>query len=779
MDGRGPVSDLVERLRYPRAGWISLLLLGVMALALAWSVQGANWLEQMDFLVPVALYAVLAGGLLGMLRGSIVFALPIGAVIGTTIVLWAVGGEYFTSLDQLGRLIALRTEFVDWLVVVLGTGYPPQMSPYAIGLGVLMFATVFVASYAVYRHHRVLDAIVLMGAALVLNMSAIVTDLLGQLMLFVVAAMLLWLRASLVDRQDGWQRRRVNETLEVPTTIMRSGILSAATAIVLAWVLTTVAVASPLTDAWRSMDGVWTGVRDQFEGVFGSLTNPQSRITGNSFGNSFNVQGEWVSVDEEVLVLAAPRPLYLRTTTYDIFTGRGWKQSETVRRNVTAGDLLFNEATSERPTEPEAVTVMDIGIEMRQTIGRNLFTAGSPMYIHAPSVVVQPLGEPLLGAVEHVNALGPGEAYELTVAISAATEAELGAAGDDYPAEVAALYLDTPGLTDRVARLAREVTAGSENNYERARDLAAYLSRHPSFEYSTKAAVPPSDQDVVDFFLFDPAANRTGHCQYFASAMVMMARSVGLPARLAAGLAPGERQDDDTFLVREANMHAWAEVYFPGYGWEIFEATKTIRSGFGRASGEDAGPVTPPLPGIDPFLENPLLLEERRGGDEVALPSPDLVEGAIDPDDPEAAPKEEGSARGANALLIAVLVLGGLVALWVRLNYMQRRWRLLPAGDRAWRQLTAAAERAGIGPRPSETIYEYAGWLEDQIPDQSVPIRTVADGKVWQSYSGRRLALARAGKVDAALRQLRWPLIWLAVRRWARRMTSRDGSAQP
>ena len=55
-----------------------------------------------------------------------------------------------------------------------------------------------------------------------------------------------------------------------------------------------------------SIDGVWTGVRDQFEGVFGSLTNPQSRISGNSFGASFIVQGEWVSIDDEVLVLAAP-----------------------------------------------------------------------------------------------------------------------------------------------------------------------------------------------------------------------------------------------------------------------------------------------------------------------------------------------------------------------------------------------------------------------------------------------------------------------------------------
>ena len=771
------MSDLSERLRYPRAGWISLVLLGVMALALAWSVQGAGWLDQLDFLVPVALFAVLAGALLGMLRGSIVWALPIAALIGTGIVLWTVGGEYFPAVDQVGRLLALRTEFVEWLVIVLGTGYPPQMSPFAIGLGTLMFATVFAAAYAVYRHHRVLDAILLMGAALITNMSATLTNLFGQLLLFVIAALLLWLRAALVDRQDGWQRRRVNETLEVPTAIMRSGILSAGLAIGLAWVLTAVAVAAPLTDAWRSMDSVWTGVRDQFEGVFGSLTNPQSRIGGNSFGSSFIVQGEWVSVDNEVLVLAAGRPLYLRTVTYDIYTGRGWDSSEGVRRTVEAGDYLFADATSERPIVAEALTVEEIAIEMRQPIGRDLFTAGSPLRVYAPSVVVEPLGEPLLGSIEHANALGTGESYELLVALSNATEAELGAAGDAYPEEVIDLYLDASRVTPAVAQLARRVTSGAANNYERARALASYLSRDPTFTYSTTAAVPPGDQDLVDFFLNDPESGRSGYCQYFASAMVMMARSLGLPARLAAGFAPGERLDDDTFLVREANAHAWAEVYFPGYGWEIFEATKSIDPRFGRATGDPSAVLAPPIVGIDPFLEDPELAERLRGaGGEVALPSPDPVEGAIDPNQPEVGGPVDESARGANALLIAVIVLIALVAVWARMTYMGRKWRLLPAGDRAWHQLTAAAGRAGVGPRPSETIYEYAGWLEDQMPGHGTPIHTVADGKVWQSYSGRRLTLAGAHKLENALRQLRWPLVWLAVRRWVRRMTSRDGT---
>jgi hypothetical protein len=240
------------------------------------------------------------------------------------------------------------------------------------------------------------------------------------------------------------------------------------------------------------------------------------------------------------------------------------------------------------------------------------------------------------------------------------------------------------------------------------------------------------------------------------------------------GFAPGEREaDGDTYLVREAQAHAWAEVYFPGYGWQIFEATKSISPRFGRPTGEEATTIAPPRTGVDPLLEEDLLRELE--GRITALPSPDLVEGAIDPDDPDAGAVIDGeSASGGNALLIGVLGLGAVLVLWLRMRQVQRSWRLLPAGDRAWRQLTAAAERAGVGPRPSETIYEYAGWLEDQLPRHTQPIRTVADGKVWQAYSGRRLTQSATNKLEAALARLRMPLVGLAIRRWVRRVSSRD-----
>ncbi|HUH16843.1 MAG TPA: transglutaminaseTgpA domain-containing protein, partial [Methylomirabilota bacterium] len=721
--------EFLERLRPPRAGWLSLGLLAVMAVALAWSVQGAGWLDQLDYLAPVALWAVVFGALLGVLPMSIVVLLPLGAAIGAGIVVWTVGGEYHTALDQLGRLLALRTDLVHWIVVVLRTGYPNEMSPYAIGLGALMWSTAFIGSYVIYRYHRVLDAILLMGAALIVNMSATFTDLFGHLLLFVTAAILLWLRGALVDRQDGWQRRRVNEDLDVPASIMRSGILVAGASVALAWILTGVAVAAPLTGAWQAFDDVWTDARDHFEGVFGSLTNPDSRITGSSFGPSFAVTGSWVSRDAEVLRVAASRPVYLRTVTYDEYTGRGWRRSDGPERLVPAGEPLFT-GPPERPTIAAGVVVERITVEMLQTIGRNLFTAGSPLTVYAPAVVHETGGYPVLGGIESEHALSENEAYQLNVALSTATEAQLGAAGTDYPDGVTQLYLSTPGLTDGVHQLALDVTANARNPYEQAKALADFLSRHASFTYETTAAVAPTGRDMVDFFLFDPEANRTGYCQYYASAMVLMARSLGLPARVAVGFAPGERQDDGTYLVREANAHAWAEIYFPGYGWQIFEATKSIRSGFVRLSGDPANALPPQIPpGLDPLVGEEAALDAL--GDGGPLASPDL-DGAVDPLGPGGI--DDGAAtRTGNAVLIALLALGAGLVVWLRMRHLQRRWRLLPAGDRAWRHLTAAAGRAGVGPRPSETIYEYAGWLEDQLPRHVVPIQTVASGKVWQS----------------------------------------------
>jgi hypothetical protein len=196
------VRERLRRFLKPREGWTSLALLGVMLVMVAWSVQRAEWVDHLDYLVPVAMLAALTGALLGVARVSCVRR-PTNAIVGP--VLWTIGG---TPRAGNRTLILLRGDALDWTRIVVDGGFAPQLSPYAIGIGVLMWVTAFIASYTLYRHHRVLDSILLIGVALIANMSATFTDLFAYLVVFSIAALLLWLRIALVNREENWPPAR-------------------------------------------------------------------------------------------------------------------------------------------------------------------------------------------------------------------------------------------------------------------------------------------------------------------------------------------------------------------------------------------------------------------------------------------------------------------------------------------------------------------------------------------------------------------------------------------
>lgn len=751
--------DLLRRYLRPREGWLSLALVLVMLLALGWSLQSAEWFDRLDFLVPVALYAAIAGAVLGLTRVTVAIVLPVGAIAGAGIVLWAVGGEYHTELGQAGRLLTLRGDALDWTRIVLEGGFAPQLSPYAVALGVLMWVTGFIAAYTLYRHHRVLDSILLVGVALVANMAATFADLFGYIVLFSLAALLLWLRVALISREESWQLRRVTENVEVPAQIMRSGVTFIAGSIALAWILTTVAVAAPLTSVWSNLDGLWTDVRGQFEGVFGGLSGADSRIRGSGFGMSFAVRGSWVSSDAAVMTVASQRGYYMRTITYDTYTGHGWASSEGSARRVAAGDRIFPGYTPERPLNPDAFDLETVTVQMQRGGGRNVFSPGYPTTAFAPLIIEEPGGLPLLGALRAGTTLEEAKGYQITAAISKATEAMLAGAGSVYASEIVATYTSTVGVTRRTADLAQAVVdaAGASDPFHQAKALAAYLQTDPRFSYATVAPLPSDpDRDLVDFFLFDPTG-QVGYCEYFASAMVVMARTLGLPSRVAVGYAPGEQLADGVYQYRERNAHAWAEVFFPGYGWQTFEATKTLAPVV-RLRGEGTvPPIANPVGGVDPGQQ---FLEGDDLGTVFDLPSFQPVEGGFRPGSQP--PADE--TRNGNALLVVVLLsLLVLVAAW-RLLQGRHRFRFLAPGDRQWQRLAFAGDRAGVAQRPSETVYEYAGWLEEQIPRRSIEIHTIADGKVWQSYSGRSISSEAIARLEGAWTRLQLPLAWLALR---------------
>jgi protein-glutamine gamma-glutamyltransferase len=162
----------------------------------------------------------------------------------------------------------------------------------------------------------------------------------------------------------------------------------------------------------------------------------------------------------------------------------------------------------------------------------------------------------------------PVSRYEATSDIARPSPGQLREAPNGYPAAILLNYLQLPRVDDRVTALARKITATADNNYDRAAAVEMYLRTHFGYTLQLPRSVP---HDPVANFLFE---RKQGHCEYFASSMAIMLRTLGIPSRVVNGFRTGEFNDlTSQYLVRASNAHSWVEAYFPNYGWISFDPT--------------------------------------------------------------------------------------------------------------------------------------------------------------------------------------------------------------
>ncbi len=185
------------------------------------------------------------------------------------------------------------------------------------------------------------------------------------------------------------------------------------------------------------------------------------------------------------------------------------------------------------------------------------------------------------GAVSDLDSQRSVSLYEADSDISTPAPAELRAAGNNLP-RFAAAYLQLPQLDPRIPRLAAQIAGSAPNNYDKAIAVERYLQSH----YAYTLQLPRSAvADPLANFLFE---RKQGHCEYFASSMAVMLRTLGIPSRVVNGFRSDEFNDvTGYYVVRGKNAHSWVEAYFPGYGWVTFDPTPggAIESpqGWGRA----------------------------------------------------------------------------------------------------------------------------------------------------------------------------------------------------
>ena len=710
---------------------VVLIAAALLVLQAPLSVAEAGWVPHLESVPRLALGGLLVGYLVERTRLPAPLAYLLAILLGVEAVT-----AVFADVPVVGTL----AERVDWLGGRVGTwldtvssgGVSNDPLVFALAMGGLAWLLGLLTAWLVFRDHAPWLAIVFNGAALLMNLSYASTSLVGYVGWFAFAACLVLAAHQLAQRQELWRRAQLRVDWRIALNVLLGTTLAAGALLSLAWAMPSGVTSPEVTSGWARATTPWHTLEREFDRWFASLNGSDRTARGLNFGRTLAPRGSFDLGDTPVLEVTSDARLYLRATTADRYAGQAITSSDTVSFDSAPNtDLLFQDEV------PEGRAPIKAQIRILASRTGVAFAPDAPLRFSVPTLVDTRGRRDDVATIHLTDPLQQNQEYTVVSAVSAAPIADLRTAGEDYPGWVRDRYLQLPRrLPRRVVDAAHTATLGATSAYDKAAALESYLRN--SFTYSTHVPVVPPDRDWVDYFLFD---SKQGYCDYFATAMVVLLRVEGVPARVASGFAPGDHNPDTgTWLVRENHAHSWVEVYFPRYGWVTFEPSAI------RPLPERLDQAPPPAPSLTPAPADtdsagltPDELDELRnlrdsGGGVVARPFLSTGPGMV--------------LLGLGGLLAAVgVAAAGLAVAW------RRGLGGLAHYQQPYAQLVRLSRWLGaLRPRPADTPYELADALARQVPTAGPAIEELADAYVEGTYA------PRPPRADP------WPT-WLSARR--------------
>jgi transglutaminase-like putative cysteine protease len=386
---------------------------------------------------------------------------------------------------------------------------------------------------------------------------------------YLLFALLLVGRHYYLENREVWHERRVYVHDEAWSNILGGLFTVVAASIFVAWTFpTSISSVRGAGDAWSRMT---RSIRDRLSNAVTSLNGPNARPGLNFYGASLGLGqdaavGDSTVLQVKVLTLPDSNPRYYwRARVYDAYRGGQWSASvsNTLEFQPPANAIAVPNA--------EDQSLAQFLFTLQFPAQSLIYAPAEPVWIDKPATVqITPIRDGLNDVLvwQAKKAFPNGGQYQVRSEISDPNVEQLRAAPPIYPQWVQQRYLEVPSnVLAPIQALARKVTEGRDTPYDKAQAITNYL--RSNITYSTTLPPVPEGRDPVEWVLFD---YKKGFCNYYASAEVLMLRSVGVPARLAVGFAQGEYVNG-TYVVRRRDAHAWPEVFFPGLGWVEFEPT--------------------------------------------------------------------------------------------------------------------------------------------------------------------------------------------------------------
>ena len=604
-----------------RWDWYAAILLVAIVYTSAVRLSITNWTRELGYVEGVVVLGTVLGLALGISRfgGRMVTALALGyTLVQAAWQLTRVAAAGLGLLDQI-------TSGAARLAVTLGQLWDGKRIDdpifFLTVVSLLFWGIGLSSGYGLVRGSRLLGILVAPTVPL-LVVQYYDTNELNRLWIvaFYFFLMLLLIgRVNLLEKQATWLSRRVS-TANQPEFELAGSILGMAVlAVLLAWLLPTPAAVLPSAQhAWQQVNQPFDNTRAWIDNMLAAVKN-NSQTGVETYAESMGLGTIANQGTQEVFSVSQPDlefPRYhWRMRVYDTYEHGTWDTSAGLSQKFT----------------PERADLSIVGSKSAQMADFWFRWETTPAaLLPLPS---QPVWVSRQGEIQYADAganrmdvlswhsdlsLQSGDQYEAHAALIDPGVESLRSAGTDYPNWVRQNDLQIPAsLPKDIIVLAERLTTAQTTPYDKATAITRYL--RSEIKYSVTMPSAPPGVEPLDWFLF---TLKSGFCNYYASAEVVMLRSIGIPARLAVGYAQGEATPDGFYVIHERDAHAWPEVYFPDIGWVDFEPTASqpdiVRaSGYTRTVG--GTPLPPVGKGLNPPSKRPQDIQNDPNSNTIAM----------------------------------------------------------------------------------------------------------------------------------------------------------------
>lgn len=749
-----------------RSDLVTLGILLIMLAAVAGSIINAEWMPGLDSILWAVVLGLAAGTALAYSHFPSWTAHLTTAVYGlfAAIVIGCTSDPAIARLaDWRERVLLLIDKVLAWVREALTNGTSRETVIFILILGALFWLLSHTAAWYSFRKQRIWHVILPAGVTLFSNVYyyAGSNSMVPYLLVYLVCAVTLLVLSHVAEREQGWLAERVRFTPSMRGWFVVTGIVIASLAGLVGWRVSEATTSRAGRDLLKQLNQPYNEFMARWNRLFANLNNSLSRDV-DAFNKSVTLSGPRNLSELPVMdVVAPPARYYWRATSYDQYDGLTWRNTlETVTNAGPNDDKLPLFGYSER-----------VPVQAEFTLARGTDSVYAPSQPLRADVASQATFELVNnGSVDLVQLKLPtpllaGNRYSSVGSMSVANVDVLRTAGRDYP-DWAKRYLQVPAtVPERVKDLAFSIAGRATNPFDKAVLIERWLRNN--IDYDEKLLAPPANVEASDYVLFDM---KRAYCNYYATAMVTMLRSQGVPSRVAAGYAQGELQLDPnipngaTYHVKGSDAHMWVEVFFPEYGWIEFEPTagqppiERFEPQTLPAPQPTATPLPPPTPTPKPG---------EQGTPPTPTPEPALPQ---QPNQPTAPPTLNAADLVRNALnwfvnspllyvlLIALVAGAGLLAL----RYLETAGLAkLPGIERAYALLSRYASWMGIGRDRQNTPFEQAEALANRAPQAQEPMRQITD-----LYVQKRFAPPESAK---AIPEADADTAWKQARNWLRR----------